>query len=71
MRTNQNDTNLLTENQLDSLSGGPHYQEYRGAGHNFRFNVKDSTGQRLTRRKSGLHVFRPVALCRASAGPCD
>ena len=36
MTTKQNDTNLMSDEQLDLLSGGPHYSDFSSAGYNFR-----------------------------------
>ena len=36
MTTTQNDAHLMTEEQLDALSGGPHIRNFNGARHDFR-----------------------------------
>ena len=36
MTTKQNDTNLMSDEQLDLLSGGPHYSDFSSARYNFR-----------------------------------
>ena len=36
MTTKQNDTNLMSDEQLDVLSGGPHYSDFSGTRYNFR-----------------------------------
>ena len=36
MTTKQNDTNLMSDEQLDLLSGGPHYTDFSRPGYNFR-----------------------------------
>ena len=48
MTTKQNDTNLMSDEQLDLLSGGPHYTDFSRAGYNF-----DSTISRFRFRARG------------------
>ena len=34
MATKQTDTVAMTDEQLDGVSGGPHYKDWHGLGHN-------------------------------------
>jgi hypothetical protein len=36
MTTKDNDTNPMSDEQLDLLSGGPHYSDFSGSHYNFR-----------------------------------
>ena len=48
MMTKQNDAVALTEEQLDGVSGGPHYGDWNGSRHNVmqRSNSTMDTGRR-------------------------
>ena len=48
MMTKQNDAVPLTEEQLDGVSGGPHYSDWNGSRHNVmqRSNSTMDTGRR-------------------------
>ena len=53
MATKQTDTVAMTEEQLDGVSGGPHYSDWKGSRHNViqrrrsnrtRYTENDNTG---------------------------
>jgi hypothetical protein len=58
MTTTQSDTNLLTETQLDSLSGGPHYTTFGGTRFNFRHGAREQPEAQSYWRESWAHRSR-------------